>query len=151
MWLSSFISPVDGTLKGIISLLLSGPVITMRKYSKYPKVPILELYHQIQFSVIHRTQIGNGVLPVCWGAVSVYSSSSRENTHTCSYIHIYIYIYICVYVCVYIYIYIYISKVGDRCRGLIESSLFNSYYTKMSERALFLSLDCPYLRLKRTL
>ena len=37
------------------------------------------------------------------------------------------------------------SKVGDRSRGRLEGSLFNSYCTKLYERALLLSLDCSTL------
>ena len=37
------------------------------------------------------------------------------------------------------------SKAGDRSRGRREGSLFNSYYTEMSGKALFFSLDCPNL------
>ena len=37
------------------------------------------------------------------------------------------------------------SKVGDRSRRWPESSLFDSYYTKVQGRELLLSLDCsPY-------
>ena len=32
---------------------------------------------------------------------------------------------------IYIYIYKYESKVGERSRGRLEGSLFNSYYTKI--------------------
>ena len=35
---------------------------------------------------------------------------------------LYIYIYICIYI---------VSKVGDRCRGLPEFFLFNSYSTEV--------------------
>ena len=44
-----------------------------------------------------------------------------------------------------------VSKVGDRSRGLSESSLFNSHYTEVWGRALLLFLDCFTLSLKRTL
>ena len=37
--------------------------------------------------------------------------------------------------------------VGNRSRGRPEGSLFNSYYTEVEERALFLSLDCSTLSL----
>ena len=37
------------------------------------------------------------------------------------------------------------SKIGDRNRGRAEGSVFNSYYTYMSRRALLLSLDCSTL------
>ena len=43
------------------------------------------------------------------------------------------------------------SKVGDRSRGWSEGSLFHSYNTEVSGRALFLSLDCSTLPLIRTL
>ena len=44
-----------------------------------------------------------------------------------------------------------VSKVGDRSRGRPEGSLFSSYYTEVSERALLLSLDFSTLSLIRTL
>ena len=43
------------------------------------------------------------------------------------------------------------NKVGNRNRGRSEGSLFNSYYTEVSGRALLLSLDCSTLLLIRTL
>ncbi len=33
------------------------------------------------------------------------------------------------------------SKVGDRSRGRLEGSIFNSYYTEVNGRTLLLSLD----------
>ena len=44
-----------------------------------------------------------------------------------------------------------VSKVSDQSRGLPEGSLFDSYYTKVSGRALLLSLDCSTLPLILTL
>ena len=43
-----------------------------------------------------------------------------------------------------------LSKAGDRSRKRPEGSLFNSYYTEVSGRALLLSLDCSTLPLIRT-
>ena len=43
------------------------------------------------------------------------------------------------------------SKVGDRNQGRLEGSLFNSYNTEVSGRALFLSLDSSTLPLIHTL
>ena len=54
------------------------------------------------------------------------------------------------YMCVCVHIYIY-CKVSDRSQGRPEDSLFNSYDTKVSGRALLLSLDCSTLPLIRTL
>ena len=46
----------------------------------------------------------------------------------------------------------YIVKVGDRCRGRPQGSLFNSYYTEVCVwGALLLSLDCSTLPSIRTL
>ena len=50
-----------------------------------------------------------------------------------------------------LYIYIYISKFGNHNRGWHGCSLFNSYYTKMFETALLLSMDCATLPLIHTL
>ena len=43
------------------------------------------------------------------------------------------------------------SKVGNHSQGWPEGSLFNSYYTKVKEKALQLSLDCSTLPLIHTL
>ena len=43
-----------------------------------------------------------------------------------------------------------ISKVGDHSRGWPEGSFFDSYYTGVLGRALFLSLDCSTLPTIRT-
>ena len=45
----------------------------------------------------------------------------------------------------------YLVKLADLSRGQPKDSLFNSYYTKVLERALLLSLDCSTLPLIRTL
>ena len=45
----------------------------------------------------------------------------------------------------------YVSKVGGRSRGRPEGSLFNSHYTEVLERALYLYLDHSTLPLIRTL
>ena len=45
----------------------------------------------------------------------------------------------------------YVSKVGGRSRGRPEGSLFNSHYTEVLERALYLYLDYSTLPLIRTL
>ena len=76
----------------------------------------------------------------------------------CVYIYIYIYIYIYTYTHTtpfYVYLLIDIhdkvKKVGNHSRGLSEGSLFNSYYTEVSGRALLHSLDCSILPLILTL
>ena len=51
-------------------------------------------------------------------------------------------IYVFTVVYIYIYIYIFISKVADWGGGRPECSLFISYYTNVSRRALLVSLDC---------
>ena len=103
---------------------------------------------------------------------------THTHTHTHTYIYIYIYIYkrivcrkhnflsnVSSFVCPLLNGFKYwyltqiilfndnkISKVGDRCRERPEGSLFNSYYyTKVSGRALLLSLDCSTLPSIRTL
>ena len=61
-------------------------------------------------------------------------------------------IYVCMYICMHVCVCACVckSKVGDHSRGRPEGSIFNSYYTKVLERALPLSLDCSTLLLIRT-
>ena len=72
------------------------------------------------FSVISRTFVGGGVIPLNRNAVGVFYNPSWLG---CPYIYIYTYIYMCVCVCVYIlyiYIYIYILSSDEHFQYLDE-------------------------------
>ena len=52
-------------------------VIKMKKYSTFPKAPVLELHHQMQFSAISRTLVREWVLLICRDTVGVFNSPNR--------------------------------------------------------------------------
>ena len=81
------------------------------------------------------------------------------HTYVHTYIHTYMYshLLVCLYICSHLKPSLYttspaaISKVGNHSWGQPEGSLFNSYDTEVSGKALLLSLDCFPLLLIRTL
>ena len=61
---------LDGTLTGTTIMLRVGMgVMAMKGYSTFSKAPGREIHIQIQFSVIYRTLVLSGVLPLCRDAV----------------------------------------------------------------------------------
>ena len=110
--------------------------------------------YDVLFSLMIIYTWENWYLSLRWDCCCLRSCNTYLCTASSSNIFIYIYI-ICT--CEYhiipmakvLYIYIHThththtySKVGDRSRGLLESSLFNSYYTEVLGRVILLSLDC---------
>ena len=50
------------------------------EYCTFPKAPKLDLHHQMQFSVIPRTLVGEEVLPLCRSAVNIFYSPSQKGS-----------------------------------------------------------------------
>ena len=105
----SFIWPIDRTLSGATTPVLSGPgsdvsegVLHVSQSFSFTGISPSDF-----FSVISRTLV-RGVLPLCREAVDVFYSTSRldnlnkdyilrDYIHTHTHTHIYIYIYIYIY------------------------------------------------------
>ena len=56
--------------------------MAMKEYSTFPKASGVEPHHQVQFSVICKTLIDGGVLPLCKDAVGGFAvPPDRTNSY----------------------------------------------------------------------